>query len=98
MAERANEPRVLEPAARFIFQGDSAARKIAGDAFGVSLPETACRANRVMAGPRCGWVQTSICSSVRQLTRKASSLSWKRRFRASHIRWWRSANVRLQCK
>jgi sarcosine oxidase, subunit gamma len=47
MAERANEPRVLGPAARFIFQGDSAARKTAGDAFGVPLPETACRANTV---------------------------------------------------
>ena len=47
MAERANEPRVLEPAARFIFQGGSAARKTAGEAFGVPLPETACRANTV---------------------------------------------------
>ena len=47
MAERANEPRVLDPVARFIFQGDSAARKTAGEAFGVPLPETACRANTV---------------------------------------------------
>ena len=45
MAERANEPRVLGPAARFIFQGDSAARKTAGETFGVSLSDTACRAN-----------------------------------------------------
>ena len=45
MPERANEPRVLEPATRFIFQGGPAARKAAGEAFGVSLPDTACRAN-----------------------------------------------------
>ncbi len=45
MAERANTIRVLEPATRFIFQGGAAARKAAGGAFGVSLPETACRAN-----------------------------------------------------
>lgn len=34
-----------EPMARFIFQGGPAARKTAGESFGVSLPETACRAN-----------------------------------------------------
>ena len=45
MAERANESRALEPAARFIFQGGPAARKAAGETFGVSLPDTPCRAN-----------------------------------------------------
>jgi sarcosine oxidase, subunit gamma len=45
MAERAIDPRVLEPAARFTFQGGPAARKAVGKAFGVSLSETACRAN-----------------------------------------------------
>ncbi len=34
-----------EPVARFIFQGGLAARKAAGEAFGVSLPAAACRAN-----------------------------------------------------
>lgn len=36
--------------ARFIFQGDAAARAAAGSAFGVALPENACRAN--VAGER----------------------------------------------
>ena len=45
MSERANEPRVLGPAARFIFQGGPAARKTAGETFGVSLSDTASRAN-----------------------------------------------------
>jgi sarcosine oxidase, subunit gamma len=31
--------------ARFVFQGDAAARAAAGRAFGVALPEDACRAN-----------------------------------------------------
>ena len=45
MAGRADKLRVLEMAARFILQGGPAARKAAGEAFGVSLPDTACRAN-----------------------------------------------------
>ena len=45
MTERANESSALEPAARFIFQGGPAAQKAAGEAFGVSLPDTPCRAN-----------------------------------------------------
>lgn len=39
------ELRVLAPAARFIFQGGPAARRAAGDAFGVALPEDPCRAH-----------------------------------------------------
>ena len=39
------ELRTLAPAARFIFQGGPAARAAAGKAFGVTLPEDACRAN-----------------------------------------------------
>jgi sarcosine oxidase subunit gamma len=39
------ELRQLAPAARFILQGGPAARRAAGDAFGVALPEDACRAN-----------------------------------------------------
>lgn len=39
------ELRMLAPAARFILQGGPAARRAAGDAFGVALPEEACRAN-----------------------------------------------------
>lgn len=35
----------LPPATRFILQGGSAARAAAGEAFGVSLSETACRTN-----------------------------------------------------
>jgi sarcosine oxidase subunit gamma len=38
------ELRTLAPAARFIFQGGPAARTAAGQAFGVTLPEDACRA------------------------------------------------------
>ena len=45
----------LPPASRFIFRGAAAARTAAGRAFGLPLPETACRAatdgNRA---PRCG--------------------------------------------
>lgn len=41
------ELRKLAPAARFILQGGPAARRAAGDAFGVVLPEDACRANAV---------------------------------------------------
>jgi sarcosine oxidase, subunit gamma len=37
--------RILEPAARFILQGGPAVRAAAGPAFGVALPEVACRAN-----------------------------------------------------
>jgi sarcosine oxidase subunit gamma len=36
---------MLPPAARFILQGGPAARAAASEAFGVALPETACRAN-----------------------------------------------------
>jgi sarcosine oxidase subunit gamma len=39
--------RQLAPAARFILQGGPAARTAAGQAFGVTLPEDACRANAV---------------------------------------------------
>ena len=35
---------VLPPASRFSFRGDPSAARVAGDAFGVLLPETACRA------------------------------------------------------
>ena len=35
----------LPPATRFILQGGPAARAAAGEAFGVPLPESACRAN-----------------------------------------------------
>jgi sarcosine oxidase, subunit gamma len=41
------ELRMLEPTARFILQGGAAARRAAGAAFGVVLPEDACRANSV---------------------------------------------------
>jgi len=37
--------RTLPPAARFILQGDSAARVVASEVFGVPLPEQACRAS-----------------------------------------------------
>ncbi len=40
---------MLAPAARFILQGGPAARTAAGVAFGVTLPETACRANAIEA-------------------------------------------------
>lgn len=36
--------RTAGPAARFIFQGGPAARRAAGEAFGLSLPEERCRA------------------------------------------------------
>lgn len=39
------ELHMLTPAARFILQGGTAARRAAGGAFGVELPEEACRAN-----------------------------------------------------
>jgi sarcosine oxidase subunit gamma len=40
----------LPPAARFVFRGDAAARAAAGSSFGVTLPESACRATQ--AGSR----------------------------------------------
>ena len=39
------ELRILPPVARFILQGGPAARRAAGEAFGVVLPEEACRTN-----------------------------------------------------
>ena len=45
MPDRGDLLRILEPAARFILQGGPAARAAAGQAFGVALPETACRGN-----------------------------------------------------
>jgi sarcosine oxidase subunit gamma len=45
MPEIGEPLRMLEPAARFILQGGPAARAAAGQAFGVALPEAACRAN-----------------------------------------------------
>lgn len=45
MAEGASEVRILAPATRFIFRGGTAARRAAGAAFGLELPETPCRAN-----------------------------------------------------
>ena len=50
MPEISNPLRMLESAARFILQGGPSARAAAGQAFGVALPEVACRANS--AGPR----------------------------------------------
>lgn len=41
------ELRILAPAARFILQGGPAARRAAGNAFGVALSEDPCRANAV---------------------------------------------------
>lgn len=41
------ELRMLAPVARFILQGGPAARRAAGDAFGVVLSEEACRAHAV---------------------------------------------------
>jgi sarcosine oxidase subunit gamma len=45
MPEAADWLRTLAPATRFILQGDAAARAAAGRAFGVTLPEDACRAH-----------------------------------------------------
>jgi sarcosine oxidase, subunit gamma len=45
MADANDGPRRLAPAARFILQGERPARDAAGRAFGVALPEEACRAN-----------------------------------------------------
>lgn len=39
------EARIGAPATRFVFQGGPEARRAAGAAFGVPLPEDACRAN-----------------------------------------------------
>lgn len=39
--------RILAPATRFILQGGPTARAAAGEAFGVPLPESPCRANSV---------------------------------------------------
>ena len=39
--------RILSPATRFVLQGGSAARAAAGEAFGVPLLESPCRANSV---------------------------------------------------
>jgi sarcosine oxidase subunit gamma len=39
------ELRLLPPATRFVLQGGAAARGLAGEAFGVPLPESACRAH-----------------------------------------------------
>ena len=49
------ELRMLAPAARFILQGGPAARRAAGEAFGVVLPEDACRAN-VMGDRAALWL------------------------------------------
>jgi sarcosine oxidase subunit gamma len=45
MADADDGIRRLAPAARFILQGGRAARDAAGRAFGLSLPEEACRAH-----------------------------------------------------
>ena len=45
MPDRGDLLRILEPAARFILQGGTAARAAAGQAFGVALPDIACRSN-----------------------------------------------------
>jgi sarcosine oxidase subunit gamma len=45
MPEAEDWLRMLPPASRFILQGGAAARAAAGLAFGVPLPEAACRAN-----------------------------------------------------
>ena len=52
--------RMVEQVSRFILQGGPAARAAAGPAFGVALPETACRANS--AGPRAAlWLGPDEC-------------------------------------
>lgn len=45
MSEGASEMQILPPATRFILQGGTAARRAAGAAFGLALPETPCRAS-----------------------------------------------------
>jgi sarcosine oxidase, subunit gamma len=45
MAEPAATIRALAPATRFILQGAAAVRAAAGPAFGVALPDQACRAH-----------------------------------------------------
>jgi len=40
-----DELRILPPATRFILQGGLTARRLAGKAFGLPLPESTCRAN-----------------------------------------------------
>jgi len=47
MPEPGDWLRTLAPAARFVLQGGPAARAAAGEAFGVPLPESPCRANSV---------------------------------------------------
>ena len=60
MPEARDPLRMLEPAARFILQGGPAARAAAGQAFGVALPEAACRANS--AGDRSAlWLGPDEC-------------------------------------
>lgn len=43
MDETAAAPRLLPPATRFVLQGGRAVRDAAGRAFGIALPEEACR-------------------------------------------------------
>ncbi len=50
MPEIRDSLRMLDAAARFVIQGGPSARAAAGQAFGVTLPEIACRANS--EGPR----------------------------------------------
>ncbi len=45
MDEGAGTPRLLPPATRFILQGGRPVREAAGRAFGIALPEEACRAH-----------------------------------------------------
>ena len=60
MAEGRDSFHVLESTARFILQGGPAARAAAGQAFGVALPEAACRANS--AGDRSAlWLGPDEC-------------------------------------
>ena len=60
MPEIRDPLRTPEPAARFILQGGPLARAAAGQAFGVALPEIACRANST--GPRSAlWLGPDEC-------------------------------------
>ena len=88
MVEDVDGFRRLAPAARFILQCGRPAREAAGEAFGLALPEDACRAHAdaERAALWLGPDEQLLLAPAGQAS--ASSQNSTRRFKDLRTRWW----------
>ena len=87
--------RRLPPAARFILQGGRPVREAAGQAFGLALPEEACRAH-ADAERAALWLGPDEHLLLAPAGQKPNACrrNSTRRFKGLRIPWWTSASAR----